>query len=50
MDNEYRDYLTSIRKYPDNTISRGVQPGVDHRPGCQGGCPAGGHLHHQRQL
>ena len=21
MDNEYRDYLTSIRKYPDNTIN-----------------------------
>ena len=29
---------------------RGVQPGVDHRPRCQGGCPTGGHLHHQRQL
>ena len=21
MDNEYRDYLTSIRKYPDNTVN-----------------------------
>ena len=21
MDNEYRDYLTSVRKYPDNTVN-----------------------------